>query len=287
MASLSAPVCVGLDPVLSRLPDGVRLGASSEAHAIETFSMGVIEAAQGVAPIVKFQSACFERYGGAGVSAMQRAMHAAREAGLLVILDAKRGDIGVSAEHYAVFAFEAMGADALTVSPYLGPETMRPYLTLADALLDRDGRGRGIFALVRTSNPDSDAIQSQQLKDGRTVSGIVASHVRALGADRIGAHAYSDVGAVVAATKPEDAGAMRSAMPEQVFLVPGYGAQGGDAASVRALFDSAGRGAIVTASRSVIYAFDAGEADWIGAIRTAAAALAGEVAGVAGAWTGG
>lgn len=283
MAALAAPVCIGLDPVVERLPSVVRSSTGSHAHAIETFSMGVIEAAQGVAPIVKIQSACFERYAGEGVCAMQRVAHAARAAGLLVILDAKRGDIGVSAEHYASFAFESIGADALTVSPYLGPETMRPYLALADILFRRDGRGRGIFALVRTSNPDSDAIQSQTLADGRTVSEMVASHVRGLGADRLGERGFSDVGAVVAATKPDDAARMRRAMPKQLFLAPGFGAQGGTPETVRALFDESGQGVIVTASRSVIYAFDPEEADWVGAIRAAAAGLASDVAaGVAG-----
>jgi orotidine-5'-phosphate decarboxylase len=263
--------------VYERIPFSTREDASSRAHALETFCMGVLDAIGGIVPIVKVQSACFERYGAEGVESMINVFHAAHEAGLLTILDAKRGDIGISAEHYASFAFEAVGADSVTINAYLGPETMRPFLERADELCRRDGRGRGIFALVRTSNPDSDAIQSRRLIENRTVAEMVAAHVRAVGVDRLGSCGYSDVGAVVAATKPEDGATLRQAMPEQLFLCPGFGAQGGTSGSVRSLFAMDGGGAIVTASRSVIYAFHDDDPDHDGAIRTAAAAFAGEV----------
>lgn len=274
-ARAGAPACVGLDPVLDRLPASVREGASDGAEAIESFCRGALGAIAGITPAVKVQSACFERFGAPGVAAMERIIAKAREHGLIVILDAKRGDIGVSAEHYAAFAFDAMGADALTVSPYLGADTLEPYIS------DRHA-DRGLFVLVRTSNPGSDGVQRQVLIDGRSVAELAADITIETGAGRIGASGFSSVGAVVAATKPADARSLRQRMPRQIFLVPGYGAQGGDAASVRELFTADGRGAIVTASRSVLYAFENSPGvEWRAAVRDAAVAFAREVAGVA------
>jgi orotidine-5'-phosphate decarboxylase len=156
------------------------------------------------------------------VSVLAEMMGRASEAGLAVVLDAKRGDIGVSAEHYAASA-KSMGAGAITVNAYLGPETIKPYLSA----------GLGAFVLVRTSNPDSDAVQSLKLSDGRTVGEMMADHVAGLGAACVGSHGYSDVGAVVGATKAEDGRALRARMPKQFFLVPGDGAQGGTADDIR------------------------------------------------------
>ena len=276
IARSGAPACVGLDPVLERIPESVRAGASGPADAIEAFCRGVLGAIDGSIAIVKAQSACFERYGGAGVAALTRVIARAHEHGHVVILDAKRGDIGVSAAHYAAFAFEAMNADAVTVSPYLGADTLGPYL--ADRYADR-----GLFVLVRTSNPGSDGVQGQTLIDGRSVAELAADITIDAGAGRIGACGFSNVGAVVAATKPADARTLRARMPRQLFLVPGYGAQGGGAESVRALLGDDGRGAVVTASRSVIYAFEgaAPGSDWRAAIRDASTRLAGEIAAVA------
>ncbi len=258
-----APACVGLDPVVERLPESVRSGAASDADAIEAFSNGVLDAAQGIAPAVKLQSACYERHGSAGFAALERVMQRARSMGFVTILDAKRGDIGVSAEHYAHLAFNVMGADFVTVSAYMGADTVRPFL--AEQYQDR-----GVFALVRTSNPGSDGVQSRRLEDGRSVAQLVADHVATLGDSNIGGAGYSNVGAVVAATKPEDAAALRQRMPEQIFLVPGFGAQGGTVETVRALFDERGMGALITASRSVIYGFDESDADWTAGVRRAA-----------------
>ncbi len=275
-----APACVGLDPVLERLPASVVESASSPPEALETFCLGVIEATQGIAAAIKPQSACFERYGGEGVSALQRVCDAARAEGFIVILDAKRGDIGVTTEHYAAFAFDerdGLGADAVTVNPYLGTEAIEPFLAERWA----SPRGRGVFVLVRTSNPGCDDVQCARLEQGGTIAGMIARQVAMLGRERLGEEGWSDVGAVVAATKPEDAAALRSMMPDQIFLVPGYGAQGGTVETARSLFaDQPGRrgsGGLVTASRSVIYAFEQQRRDWIGAVRTAAARFAEEV----------
>lgn len=266
--------CVGLDPVLEKLPAALRT-SEEPASAIARFSIGVIDAVAGLAPVVKPQSACFERYGAPGVAALHEVMAHARRRGLLVLLDAKRGDIGVTAEHYAAAAFDgAHGADALTVSGYLGPDTVEPFIR----------PGKGLFVLVRTSNPGSDAVQSLKLADGRTVGEMMADTVAALGKGRMGARGLSDIGAVVGATKASDGRALRQRMPNQVFLVPGYGAQGGTLDDVRELVRAGASragdlGVLVNASRSVIYAFK-GEA-WEEEIRAAAEGFVRELRGLA------
>ncbi|MFN0010658.1 MAG: orotidine-5'-phosphate decarboxylase [Phycisphaerales bacterium] len=294
-----SPVCVGLDPVLEKLPGELRsdAGASKSAadfdgtgrgtRAIGRFCEGVIDAVAGVVPAVKLQSACFERYGGSGVDLLRALVQRVRAAGMVAILDAKRGDIGISAEHYAAAAFGpdgASGADAVTLSGYMGPDTMEPFLT---------DPSRGVFVLVRTSNPGSDVIQSQRLADGRTVAELVADQVAVLGQSRVGACGLSSVGAVVGATKPEDGPMLRARMPDQVFLVPGYGAQGGSAADIRGMLRMAASsgsttgeraaraGVLVTASRSIIYP-TGGEADWRGAIGAAARRMAAEIGAIVG-----
>lgn len=270
-----SPVCVGLDPVLERLPEAVRAEHWEPVRAIEAFCRGVIDAIADHVSVVKPQSACFERYGSAGVRALEHTCEHAKAKGLVVILDAKRGDIGVSAEHYAAAAAH-LGADAITVNAYLGPSTIEPYL---DAEL-------GVFVLVRTSNPDSDVVQSVPLAaDDATVAGMMAGHVRTLGASRLGRCGLSDVGAVVGATKASDGRALREAMPDQVFLIPGYGAQGGSADDVRAMLragtTSAGSsGVVVTASRSVLYPAAVGAGDWQAGIGAAAAEFAADLRGV-------
>ena len=258
--SAGAPACVGLDPVLGKLPKSID-ASDGEHRAFETFCAGVLSAVEGIVPAVKFQSACFERYGPSGGLALQRSIGMANAMGFITILDAKRGDIGVSAEHYAHAAFNEMRADAVTVSGYMGADTIEPFLA-------PEYGDRGVFVLVRTSNPGSDGVQSRRLEDGRTVAQLMADHVSTLGESNVGECGYSNVGAVVAATKPGDAEALRARMPKQIFLVPGFGAQGGTVETVRALFDADGRGALITASRSVIYGF--GDGDWKDGVRAAA-----------------
>ncbi|TVQ31045.1 MAG: orotidine-5'-phosphate decarboxylase [Phycisphaeraceae bacterium] len=291
-----SPACVGLDPVLDWLPDDQRTHASTPARAIEAFSLRVLDAVAGAIGVVKPQSACFERYGAEGVAALGRVIQAARERELVVILDAKRGDIGLTAEHYAAATFQTepgLDADAVTVNAFLGMDTLAPYLDADWAVSvapDEPGgaRGRGIFVLVRTSNPGSDAIQSQRLDDGRTVAEMLADETAKLGESRRGERGYSSVGAVVAATKPQDAAAMRGRMPHQIFLVPGYGAQGGTAETVRELFhppqkgEAMPTGAVVTASRSIIFPLVPEGMDWAGAVRDAASRFAEEVRGAMG-----
>ena len=269
-----SPTCVGLDPVLEKLPVSVRAAHADPVEAIGAYCRGVVGAVAGQVAAVKFQSACFERYGGAGVGLLAELQKRASGEGLAVVLDAKRGDIGISAQHYAAGAAEA-GAHAITVSGYLGAGTLEPFLTA----------GLGVFVLVRTSNPDGDEVQAERLADGRSVAELMADQVAALGERHLGRHGYSDVGAVVGATKAMEGRALRARMARQVFLVPGYGAQGGTADDVKALLDGraeSGGGVLVTASRSVIYAFEANDASWPKAVTRAAIRFATEIRSVIG-----
>lgn len=268
---IGAPACVGIDPVADRLPGG--LADAAVCNGFESFCAGVLEAVAGVVPAVKFQSACFERYGSAGVAVLERAVDRARRLGLFVVLDAKRGDIGISARHYAAAAV-GMGADAITANAYLGAETIEPYL---DA-------GLLAFALVRTSNPGSDAIQRAALADGGTVAQLVAREIAALGAQHVGTRGLSAVGSVVGLTKSKEGKALRAVLADQPMLVPGFGAQGGTAAQVRALTrPDASRpgdlGVLVTASRSVIFAPEPADAPWTARVRDAASRMVGQLAG--------
>ncbi|MCC6427190.1 MAG: orotidine-5'-phosphate decarboxylase [Phycisphaerales bacterium] len=270
---IGSPVCVGVDPVLENLPAPLRSSHGTPVGAIVEFTHSVLAAAAGAVPAVKFQAACFERYGHEGYAALEQAIAEAERLGLFVILDAKRGDIGTTSEHYAASVVR-MGAHAITVNGYLGPSGVKPFV---DA-------GLGVFVLVRTSNADSDQLQGSKLADGRTVAEVMAEQVASIGRDRMGSCGLSQVGAVVGATKSAEGKALRAAMSGQMFLVPGYGAQGGTAEDVRALVRAGARsigesGVIVNASRSVIYA-GASETDWRTRMHDAAVAFAGDVAGI-------
>lgn len=264
----ASPLCVGLDPVVERLPDAL---GGSDVERVRAFGLGVIDAVAGAAACVKIQSACYERFGAGGVGLLPELMERAKSAGLVVILDAKRGDIGISNAHYAEAAGEA---DAITVSGYLGIEALQPFVA----------RGLGLFVLVRTSNPEGDGVQTARLDDGRRVCELVAEMVAAFGASHTGEGGLSGIGAVVGLTKAAEGKQLRAAMPEQVFLVPGLGAQGGTADDLASLRRTGASGALAgvlaTASRSVIY--PGGGAAWQEAIGSAARATAAEVAAALG-----
>jgi len=274
IAARRAPVCVGIDPVIDRLPRACQPAGDAPgeaARAIGRFAREVIAAVSPHVPCVKLQAACFERYrqeGWAQLTALLGGRE--RPAGMQVILDAKRGDIGVTAQHYAAAAFADGGraADWLTINSYLGEDGMAPFLA--------DSR-RGAFALVRTSNPGGDQVQNLALQDGRTVAQAVGEMVARVGASHVGARGYSSLGAVVGATRPHDARRLREIMPQQMFLVPGYGAQGAGLDDILPCFKSDGLGAIVTASRSVIYAFKQDDPKWTDSVADAAARFAEEV----------
>lgn len=265
-----SPVCVGLDPVLENIP--AQVSGASAWDRIEAFSLGVIESVRGIAPALKFQSACYERYGWEGFRVLERSMQRARALGFVVVLDAKRGDIGISASHYAAAA-RHQGAHFVTVNGYLGVSGIEPFLN----------EGLGAFVLVRTSNPDSGAFQSVRTAGGATVAELMASAVNKLGNTRRGISGLSEVGAVVGATQSLEAAALRRLMPDQIFLIPGFGAQGGTAEDVRAMLrpdkPPHEAGVLVTASRSVLYP-KSQATDWRAAVRDAAGALAKQVQAV-------
>jgi orotidine-5'-phosphate decarboxylase len=250
---------VGLDPVVERLPP--------ELHGdIGAFCRGIVDAVEPYAVAVKPQSAFFEAHGVEGVRGFWDACAYARSAGLLVIADAKRGDIGSTAEAYAQ-AFSGR-ADAVTVNPYLGGDSVAPFVEAAR----RDGNG--VFCLVKTSNPGSGDVQDAALADGRKVWEHVAELVGTWGADDVGAGGLSAVGAVVGATFPQEIARARELLPNAPFLLPGIGAQGGSPSDVAAAFTDNPASALVSASRSVIYAPGA---DWRAAAAAEAQRLAGEI----------
>jgi orotidine-5'-phosphate decarboxylase len=265
------PACVGLDPHPERLPPEVARGVPP-AEAARAFCLGAIEAVAGVVPAVKPQAAFFEALGSLGIAVLEEVVQAAREAGLVVILDAKRGDIGSTAEAYAHGTLDdagPLGCDAVTLSPYLGPESMTPFLARCD-------RGKGVFVLVRTSNPGA---EGWQVAGADPVAERIASWVDAESARRAGDDGFGPVGAVIAATVPEEAARWRAAMPHAWFLVPGFGAQGGRVEDVRALFRGDGLGAVIVSARGVLFPPAPGaDPDWKSGIATRARRFAEQVA---------
>lgn len=282
------PICVGIDPVYERLPLALRGqgsdGVVDRIDVIRRFVEAVLDAVAPHVPCVKFQSACFERYHWHGVEAYHGLVHRARCLGLVVIGDVKRGDIGHTAAHYAAACLEdaslpkgTAAPDAITINAWCGTDGIEPFLEAAAA------SGKGLFAWVRASNPSSDRLQGLSVADGGSVADALAHLVSELANDRryVGRYGYSLLGAVVGATKVSEAGRLRQLMPQQVFLVPGFGAQGGDADDIRACFNPDGRGAIVAASRSILYAYDLGDDDWVLSIERAAIDMKQRLAGIA------
>jgi orotidine-5'-phosphate decarboxylase len=260
-------VMVGLDPRLESLPAELlatcheTYGASTRAagEALWQFNRAIIDAVHDLVPVVKPQLAFYERYGIEGLQAYVRTVRYAQAAGLLVIADAKRNDIGPTAVAYAegflgtthIFEQTVPGdfeADALTVNAFLGSDGIRPFIDQAQQ------HDRGLFVLVKTSNASSGELQDLPVA-GRALYEHLAELVEAWGAASRGSCGYSAVGAVVGATYPEQARRLRVLMPHTIFLVPGYGAQGATAADVVGCFDARGYGAIVNASRSILFAF--------------------------------
>jgi orotidine-5'-phosphate decarboxylase len=260
-----APICVGIDPILESIPDAVRGKfasrddeAESAIDAIFDFTTKVLKIVAPHVPIVKFQSAFFEKYLWEGVEAYYSLIQEAKDLGLLVIGDVKRGDIGTTASAYAAGHLaeqtsdsdtEIATPDAITVNPMLGLDSLEPFVKTAKEY------SRGLFVLVRTSNPGSADLQDAKLASGQTWSEMLAEKLNAVAEDRalIGSRGWSSLGAVVGATQTHTMQNLRKLLPKSIFLLPGYGAQGATAEMTRAAFKD-GRGAIVSASRSVLYA---------------------------------
>lgn len=256
------PSAVGLDPTIAMMPEGLKkkyygeYGRTAEGAAamFEEFNRNIIDAVADIVPAVKPQIAMYERFGESGIRAYNRTCRYAAEKGLVVIGDIKRGDISSTASAYAAHLSPAeieenreatWFEDAVTVNPYLGTDGIEPFTAACEA------DGKGIFVLVRTSNPSSRELQLLELADGRLVYEAVGELVSGWGAALIGAHGYSEVGAVVGATHKSEGERLRAALPHTFFLVPGYGAQGGTAEDVAGFFDDRGLGAIISSSRGI------------------------------------
>ncbi|HVG93732.1 MAG TPA: orotidine-5'-phosphate decarboxylase [Planctomycetota bacterium] len=245
-----SPLCVGIDPRLDKLPADVRAAAKGDAgEALLRFGLEILDLVGPHAACVKPNIAFFEAHGLAGLRAYAGILRGARERGLLAIGDVKRGDLGTTAEAYAQ-AHLAPGsdfeADAITVAPYMGGDSVAPLVEAAVR------SGKGLFVLVRTSNPGAKELQDLACGD-RLVYERTADLVRAWGEPHRGRGGLSCVGAVVGATWPDQARRLRAVLPSTPFLVPGYGAQGATAADVAAAFLPGARGAVVNASRSVVF----------------------------------
>ncbi len=263
------PTVVGLDPKLAFIPSFIMEKSIKEygktleaaADAIEIFNMGLIDALYDIVPAIKPQSAYYEMYGLPGLRAMQKTIAYAKKKGLYVILDVKRNDIGTTAQAYSAAYLgktdicgqncEAFPVDAVTINAYLGSDGIEPFIK------DCIAYDKAMFILVKTSNPSSGQLQDLSLGD-MAVYEKMAELVNGWGDGTIGSNGYSSIGAVVGATYPAQAKVLRSLMPHAIFLVPGYGAQGGSAADVRPAFHKDGKGAIVNSSRGIMCAYQSG-----------------------------
>ncbi|MCD8152742.1 MAG: orotidine-5'-phosphate decarboxylase [Clostridiales bacterium] len=260
-----APIVVGLDPMLSYVPEHIQKAAFAEygetlagaAEAIWQFNKEIIDATYDLIPAVKPQVAMYEQFGVDGMKAFQKTIEYCHEKDLVVIGDVKRGDIGSTSAAYAAGHLgkvqvgsktcTAFDEDFITVNPYLGTDGIRPFVDVC-----REEK-KGLFILVKTSNPSSGEFQDRMI-DGKPLYEHVAEKVAAWGADCMGA-SYSAIGAVVGATYPEIGKVLRKVMPNSFILVPGYGAQGGKGKDLVHYFNKDGLGAIVNSSRGIIAAY--------------------------------
>jgi orotidine-5'-phosphate decarboxylase len=268
-------LCVGLDPRWESLPASLRARHGEDrAAAYESFCNRVLDVVAPLAAVVKPQAAFFEECGAEGMAVMGRLIRKTRSLGLITILDGKRNDIASTATAYAEAAFGVWGADSLTINPYLGRDAVEPFLAAA-----RRYRG-GVFVLVRTSNPGARLFQDLPVaSEGQTqpLYQHVGRAVAAWARESLGACGLGDVGAVIGATYPAELATLRQQMPEVIFLVPGYGAQGGTAEDVRAAFRSDGSGAVVNSSRGVLFPYPPDADDWETRIEAAARRAAAEL----------
>ena len=247
--------CVGLDPRKAQLPSPIAssVGDGSPdawAAAYTQFCTEIIDVVADLVPCVKPQAAFFEQLGPAGMVSLGEVIRYAKNKGLIVITDGKRNDIGSTASAYAdayLGGSSPWGSDSLTVSPYLGRDSLEPFVEACEA------RQAGIFVLVKTSNPGGGYLQDR-LTDGKTVYEAVAELVTELNSSRLGESGYGPVGTVVGATYPAQLSEMRAALPGSWILIPGFGAQGGAAEDVAGGFDEQGLGAVVNSSRAIIFA---------------------------------
>jgi len=275
---------LGLDPVVHLLPvelQGGAVGADGRANAAARFCRGLIDATARACVAVKPQLAFFEALGSHGMRAFEETCAYARDAGLLVIADAKRGDIGSTARAYATAYVEPRDdgravADAITVNGYLGREAVEPFLAACKR------HGAGMFVVTKTSNTGSADVQDLKLSDGHVVWHQMAMLAREWGAELVGEHGLSSVGLVMGATYPREIGEARRPCPEQILLLPGIGAQGASPADVARAFTSGPASALVAVSRAIDYAYRLGGGDWRAAASAEAVRLRDEIWSVSG-----
>ena len=259
---LQNPTCVGLDTDFSYLPDEMKEGANNfkkVASAICEFNKNIIDAICDIVPSVKVQVAYYEQYGAEGLKAFKYTLDYAHKKGLIVIADCKRNDIGSTASCYSNAYLgktqigeknvKAFPADMLTVNGYLGYDGIKPFVN------DIKAYKKSIFVLVKTSNPSSGEFQNLKLEDGKYVYEHMGDLVAEWGKDTKGKYGYSEVGAVVGATHPEEAERLRKQLSHTFFLIPGYGAQGGSAEMLKVCFGKYGLGGVVNSSRGIICAY--------------------------------
>ena len=283
------PTCVGLDTQLGYLPEDMRAGVvtcGQAADAILAFNKTLIDSVADIVPAVKVQVAYYEQYGVAGMGAFFDTVAYAKRKGLFVIADCKRNDIGSTAARYsAAYLGETdvggkrmslAGCDFLTVNAYLGTDGVQPFLD------DCKASDRGLFILVKTSNPSSGELQDLKLADGRTVYECMGDMVEGWGAGLVGAYGYSAVGAVVGATHPAEAKVLRERLRHTFFLIPGYGAQGANAQMLKNCFDETGLGGIVNNSRGILCAYQKNGGTYYDAARAACVAMQKDLASVLG-----
>lgn len=262
----NAPIVVGLDPMLAYVPEHIKTEAYREygetlegaADAIWQFNKGIVDATYDIIPAVKPQIAMYEQFGIPGLIAFKKTVDCCKEKGLVVIGDIKRGDIGSTSTAYAVGhlgkvqvgynTYAGFDEDFVTVNPYLGTDGVKPFVDVCKE------ENKGIFVLVKTSNPSSGEFQDK-IVDGKPLYELVGRMVDTWGSEVIGKSGYSAVGAVVGATYPEMGRVLRDIMPKSYILVPGYGAQGGKAKDLVHYFNEDGLGAIVNSSRGIIAAY--------------------------------
>lgn len=287
--AMQNPTCVGLDTQLDYLPAEMREGVETceqAADAILAFNKKIVDSVCDIVPAVKVQIAYYEQYGAAGVAAFLATVAYAKEKGLFVIADCKRNDIGSTAARYSAAylgetalgdkTVRVAGCDFLTVNAYLGTDGVTPFLD------DCKKFDTGLFILVKTSNPSSGELQDLKLADGRTVYECMGDMVEGWGAEFVGKYGYSAIGAVVGATHPAEAKILRDRLAHTFFLVPGYGAQGGNAEMLKNCFDKKGLGGIVNNSRGILCAYKKNGGTYYEAARAACIAMQKDLVSVLG-----
>ncbi len=286
---LQNPTCVGLDTLFDYLPDDMKAGVNSfdgVAERVFDFNKKLIDTLCDIIPSVKVQIAYYEMYGVAGMKAYEETLKYAAEKDLVVIADAKRNDIGSTAACYAkTFLGEtdvnglkkqAFPADYVTVNGYLGTDGIQPFVD------ECENKDKGIFVLVKTSNPSGAEIQNQVLENGVPMYEYMGGLVEKWGESTIGKYGYSAVGAVVGATHPKEAARLREVLPHTFFLIPGYGAQGGNAEMLKSCFGANGLGGVVNNSRGILCAYKKLGGTFYEAARAATVAMQKDLSSVIG-----